>query len=89
MFIMLGASCLFEGYDSLNSLSAACIVLIALSPLCVYAPGFQLSFAACFGIVLLAGCSGVISRPERANGYGPGNYFRSNRHFALADKYVS
>ena len=50
--IMLGASCLCEGYDSLNSLSAACIVLIALSPLCVYAPGFQLSFAACFGIVL-------------------------------------
>ncbi len=50
--IMLGSSCLLEGYDSLNSLSAACIVLVLLSPLSVYAAGFQLSFAACFGIAL-------------------------------------
>lgn len=70
--IMLGSSVLLEGYDSLNSLSAACIVLVLINPLNVYIPGFQLSFAACFGIVLFGklfkcetpGLSGLVNTAQ-------------------------
>lgn len=50
--IMIGASVFFEGYDSLNSLSMACIIILLIRPLFVNFIGFQLSFAACYGIIL-------------------------------------
>lgn len=39
--------------DSLNTLGAAAILLLLISPCTLFEVGFQLSFTACFGIVLL------------------------------------
>lgn len=50
--IMIGTSVFFESYDSLNSLSMACIIILLINPLFVNSIGFQLSFAACYGIIL-------------------------------------
>jgi len=40
-------------YSALNSLAAAAIVLLAVDPLQVFAPGFQLSFVIVCGLVIL------------------------------------
>lgn len=42
-----------ERYDSLSSLSLAGILILLFKPFYVFDVGFQLSFASCFGIILL------------------------------------
>ena len=52
-FLMLSALLDREG-DSLTSLSAALLLILAFNPYQLYSIGLQLSFSACFGIVLFS-----------------------------------
>lgn len=40
--------------DSLNGLAAAAVLILAFEPFQLYSVGFQLSFAACFGLILFS-----------------------------------
>ncbi len=61
MSICLLLSKLFERkYDSLNALSLAGIILLVFSPTMLFAVGFQLSFAAVFGIISMSRILGFI-----------------------------
>ncbi len=61
MSICLLLSKLFERkYDSLNALSLAGIILLAFSPTMLFAVGFQLSFAAVFGIITMSRIFGFV-----------------------------
>lgn len=61
MSICLLLSKLFERkYDSLNALSLAGIILLVFSPTMLFAVGFQLSFAAVFGIIFMSRIFGFI-----------------------------
>lgn len=42
------------GNDGLETVSAAAIIVLLLSPVSLFTVGFQLSFAACYGIILLS-----------------------------------
>ena len=52
--IFYASSLMGIGSDSLESLGAAAIVVLLLSPTALFEVGFQLSFLACLGIVLLS-----------------------------------
>lgn len=61
MSICLLLSKLFERkYDSLNALSLAGIILLVFSPTMLFAVGFQLSFAAVFGIISMSRILGFV-----------------------------
>lgn len=49
------SSTAFAGKDSLSSMSAAAIVMMAADPFCSVRTGFLLSFTACISIMLLSG----------------------------------
>lgn len=51
---MLYISTRRKEYDSLSSLSLACVIVLLLNPFQIYSAGFRLSFGAVLGIVLLA-----------------------------------
>lgn len=53
MFTMLAADCFGRQRDSLSALSIAAAAILAFCPYQLYSIGFQLSFSACFGIILL------------------------------------
>ena len=55
------------GNDFLETISAAMIVVLLLSPVSLFTVGFQLSFAACFGLALF-------SRPIRKMLYALGDF---------------
>ncbi len=57
------------GNDSLETISAAAIVVLILSPVSLFSVGFQLSFAACYGIALF-------SRPLYKGMYRLGDFIR-------------
>ncbi len=42
------------GYESLETLGFACVIVLLLSPISLFSVGFQLSFLACLGIVLFS-----------------------------------
>ena len=51
--VLLGGRLLQRRSDILNSLAVAAFIILAIQPLDLFQPGFQLSFAAVAGIVLL------------------------------------
>lgn len=53
-FIMLYLTTRKKEYDSLSSLACASLVVLLINPFQIYSAGFQLSFGAVLGIVLLA-----------------------------------
>ncbi len=57
------------GNDFLETVSAAAIIVLLFSPVSLFTIGFQLSFAACFGIALF-------SRPVRKTLYALGDFFK-------------
>lgn len=54
MFFVLLADCLGRQSDMLSSLGTAAVLILVFEPYQLYSVGFRLSFAACFGIALLA-----------------------------------
>ena len=52
--VMLIGGMFFRKSDSLSSLGAAAIILIAINPLCTLSVSFQLSFAATAGLIILS-----------------------------------
>jgi len=52
--VLCGANAFGNRYDSLSSLSFAGCLILLFKPFYVFDVGFQLSFASCFGIILLA-----------------------------------
>lgn len=51
--VLCGAKAFGNRYDSLSSLSFAGCLILLINPFYVFDLGFQLSFASCFGIILL------------------------------------
>ena len=81
MCLVLYASNLIGiGSDSLENIGAAAILVLAFSPTSLLEVGFQLSFAACLGIALLA-------KPMQRAAYGIGARFskRSDGEVAYKD----
>lgn len=54
MFAMLTADCFERQRDSLSALSLAAAAILSVNPFQLYSIGFQLSFSACFGLILLS-----------------------------------
>lgn len=61
--VFLGGRLLQRRFDILNSLAVAAFILLTIQPLDLFQPGFQLSFAAVAGIVLLYNRFAQILRP--------------------------
>lgn len=53
-FFVLAADCLERKNDTLSSLSIAAVCILLVNPYQLYSLGFQLSFSACFGLILFA-----------------------------------
>ncbi|MBV8207389.1 MAG: ComEC/Rec2 family competence protein [Acidobacteria bacterium] len=53
--LYLVARLLYRPHAALNAIGGAALLLLALDPAALFAPGFQLSFAAVLGIVAVAG----------------------------------
>ena len=51
--LVIGAQLLHERYDAPNSISLAALIILLISPLELFDLGFQMSFAAVIGIVLI------------------------------------
>jgi competence protein ComEC len=74
--VYLGATLLGRERDSLNALAFSALVLLWMRPTDLFAPGFQLSFAAVLGILLLARprgrCRTCPAPPARSRRSTPG-----------------
>lgn len=65
--LLFYSSIIYEPYDSINTLSFACFLLLVINPYYLFHIGFQLSFMAAFSIVFLTPYIKTIFYPYKNN----------------------